>query len=385
MNSKISNDKKLKLTAVIFSVFFTGLLILLLAAGIIEPDKEYSESENRKLASFPELSVSRIADGRFMTDFEEYMSDRFFGRNTLVSVKAYFSRLLGETEINDVYIGRNGRLYEVPSDFQKDRVEKTVNAIKEFSISCNIQNRYFMLIPNATEIIPEDLPLLLRCESQTEQIEDIYTGLDTFVDTVDAVSALSEYENREELYFRTDHHWTSKGALTAFRAFSNKLQLEEYENGYKEITVSNSFSGTLSSSSGISDSLDTLEVILPEGIDGTYYIRNAGTLNKSSSVLDISKLESKNQYEVFFGGNFSRLELYTANLNERNLLIFKDSYANCFIPFLIPHFEKIVVIDPRYFTEDINDILEDTEFTHLLYLYNVNTFLEDTVLSDCID
>ena len=385
MNSKISNDKKLKLTAVIFSVFFTGLLILLLAAGIIEPDKEYSESENRKLASFPELSVSRIADGRFMTDFEEYMSDRFFGRNTLVSVKAYFSRLLGETEINDVYIGRNGRLYEVPSDFQKDRVEKTVNAIKEFSISCNIQNRYFMLIPNATEIIPEDLPLLLRCEGQAEQIEDIYSGLDTFVDTVDAVSALSEYENREELYFRTDHHWTSKGALTAFRAFSNKLQLEEYENGYKEITVSNSFSGTLSSSSGISDSLDTLEVILPEGIDGTYYIRNAGTLNKSSSVLDISKLESKNQYEVFFGGNFSRLELYTANLNERNLLIFKDSYANCFIPFLIPHFEKIVVIDPRYFTEDINDILKDTEFTHLLYLYNVNTFLEDTVLSDCID
>ena len=106
---------------------------------------------------------------------------------------------------------------------------------------------------------------------------------------------------------------------------------------------------------------------------------------KTSSVFDLSKLETKNQYEVFFGGNFSRIEINTKTLNGKKLLIFKDSYANCFIPLLTPHFEKIVIIDPRYFTEDINDIISDTSFTHLIYLYNVNTLLEDRVLADTLN
>ena len=91
------------------------------------------------------------------------------------------------------------------------------------------------------------------------------------------------------------------------------------------------------------------------------------------------------KYEVFFGGNFSRIVLNTTTLNGKKLLIFKDSFANCFIPLLTPHYETIVIIDPRYFTDDINDILSDTDFTDLLYLYNVNTFLEDTVLTDTLN
>lgn len=376
---------KKKLIYITVSVLFIAVLVSLFVTGLIAPDKEYSQTENRKLASFPEFSYSSVSDRSFMSGFEKYMSDRFFARDTLVSAKTFISRLLGETEINDVYVGKNGRLYEEPSEKDNERLEKTLNAINAFSEECDIENRYFMLIPNASYIIPENLPSFLVCTDQKEQIDGIYDSIDKNVSCIDAIKPLSEYEEKDKLFFYTDHHWTSEAAFCVFQEFSRELKLEEHKNGYENTVLSNSFSGTLASSSGIYEYSDVLNVILPDGIEGSFYVRNFETLEKSSSVLDMNKLETKNQYEVFFGGNYSRLAIYTDNLNDRNLLIFKDSYANCFIPLLIPHFEFIVIIDPRYFTDDINDILSDTEFSHLLYLYNVNTFLEDTVLSDCID
>ena len=96
----------------------------------------------------------------------------------------------------------------------------------------------------------------------------------------------------------------------------------------------------------------------------------------------MASLKKKNQYEVFFGGNFSRIKISTKNANGKNLLIFKDSYANCLIPLLIPHYESIVIIDPRYFTGDIRDIVSDTDFSDVMFLYNLNTFLEDSVITD---
>ena len=385
MTDKNVNSKKIYLLSVTVTVVFFLTLTAFLIAGIIEPDKEYSETENRRLASFPSVSFDSVTDGSFMTDFEAYMSDRFFGRNTFVSLKTSISRILGETEINDVYIGKNGRLYEVPSVFSKERTDKTVNAVLTFSDKCNIPEQYFMLIPNASYVIPDELPLFLECENQAEQIEAVYSVLNSSLVTVDAVSPLINAENKDELFFRTDHHWTSSAAKLVFDQLGKCMKMDEYKKGYACELVSNSFAGTLASSSGISDVSDCLEIILPADIEGNYFVRNFDTLEKSLSVLEPEKLNTKNQYEVFFGGNFSRLVIRTVNMNEKNILIFKDSYANCFIPLLIPHFESITVIDPRYFTGNIEDILGDSEFTHLLYLYNVNTFLEDTVLSECLD
>ena len=64
----------------------------------------------------------------------------------------------------------------------------------------------------------------------------------------------------------------------------------------------------------------------------------------------------------------------------RRLLVLKDSYANCFLPFLAPYYREIVVVDPRYYYDDLAMLVETEEITDVLYLYNANTFFQDTSL-----
>ena len=67
------------------------------------------------------------------------------------------------------------------------------------------------------------------------------------------------------------------------------------------------------------------------------------------------------------------------------LLVFKDSYANCLLPMLTPYFSKIVVIDPRYFSDSLKGIMGETQFTHVLFVYNMDTFLGDTSLAAALE
>lgn len=371
------------MSALVVCVFFVSLVVLAFASAVAS-DREYSESENRNLTQLPALSLMSVLDGSFMSEFESYMSDQFLFRDSAVFAKTLLSRLTGATEVNEVYIGENGRLFEVPSDYSEERVNDIISAVNSFAEKSGIENQYFLLAPNSTHILSESLPAFLSCDNQGEQISKFYSKLSLSIDVIDVVSAFEGSENKEALYFKTDHHWTSEGAYKAFSVFAKTAGIEYCEADYEKIVFSDSFYGTLSSSSGIKEAPDALSAIIPVNSAGAYVVHNLEKQEKTTSVFDLSKLETKNQYEVFFGGNFSRIVINTTNINGKRLLVFKDSFANCFIPLLTSHYEKIVIIDPRYFTGDINDVLGDTEFTDLLYLYNANTLLEDSVLSDTL-
>jgi hypothetical protein len=98
-----------------------------------------------------------------------------------------------------------------------------------------------------------------------------------------------------------------------------------------------------------------------------------------------SKLKEKDQYQVFFGGNHPAVEIHTTADTGKNILIFKDSYANAFVPLLIPYYDNIIMIDPRYYYEDVNQVISSAEITDVLFLYSQNTFATDTTLTDVLN
>ena len=91
-------------------------------------------------------------------------------------------------------------------------------------------------------------------------------------------------------------------------------------------------------------------------------------------------LDSDDPYQIFFGGNHPKLTIRTAADTGRKLLVFKDSYATCLIPFLIPDFAQITVIDPRYYYDDLDMEILSSGYTDVLFLYNANTLSEDSCL-----
>ena len=83
---------------------------------------------------------------------------------------------------------------------------------------------------------------------------------------------------------------------------------------------------------------------------------------------------------MFLGGNFPEIRIENTLLNGRTLLVLKDSYANCLIPFLTADYQKIVVVDPRYFTGDLEVLMGAEGVNEILVLYNAETLAEDAAL-----
>lgn len=154
---------------------------------------------------------------------------------------------------------------------------------------------------------------------------------------------------------------------------------------YDSYLVSDSFRGTLSSKSGDNKPSDQIEVFVPQENMPQYYVYLPDTKESSGSLYVSEKLKEKDQYQVFLGGNHPYVEISTTADTGKNLLIFKDSYANCFVQFLVPYYDKIVVVDPRYYYDNINTAMTSTGITDVLFLYSANTFVQDTTLSDVLN
>ena len=347
------------------------LLFMILAIGfnIFLPDKKYSESENRMLTS-----------GKYMTDMEDYVTDQFFFRDQWINLKVLEDLALGKRESNGVYIGKHGYLMQIPeNNIDMDSVKDNLNGIREFAQRHEDVNTVMTLVPNAAYILKQLTPANAPVRDQSQDIalaEDTVGDVLTYVDLTDTMSSHQD----EAIYYKTDHHWTSLGARYAFDTLYSALGIAEPTQDYTIYPVSHTFSGTLASKSGYDRSEDTIDIYVPQ-----YVVNYVEEGEKSSSMYVSSALDQKDQYEVFFGGNHSRIDITTPVEENKNLLIFKDSYANCFIPFLQPYFRSIIVIDPRYYYDDVDRLITDNSITDVLFLYNVDTFMTDTSLADVLE
>jgi hypothetical protein len=354
----------------------TLLLILVSIFSIAGKDREYSENENRNLAQKPVVTLSSLMDGKFMEDIETYLSDQFVMRDALVSIRTDLDVFIGKREINGVYIGKKHFLFEKPSAYNEDRIKKTTDAMNVISAQNGEIRSYVAIVPNSSEILSDYMPSNAPSQNQLEQVGKVYSSLNGYT-CIDLFTPLKNAEDPASLYYKTDHHWTSEAVEIAYRKIATDMGLDANAYQYKDLAVTNSFQGTLASSSGIFSAKDTIRIpTCPENI--MYRVTYVDEGRTCNTVFDQSKLLEKSKYDVFFGGNFSQIMIETNSESDRVLMVVKDSYANSLIPLLIPHFKTIIVVDPRYYTGNVQEIIEREEVTDILWLYNVNTFLTDT-------
>ena len=162
------------------------------------------------------------------------------------------------------------------------------------------------------------------------------------------------------------------------------MNLENVALDYNVYTVAGDFQGTLASKSGYHGSKDTVKIYEPKDVQTEYVVLYTEEGKKTTSIYDSASLKKKDKYTVFFGGNHARIDISTTQKERRNLLLFKDSYANCMVQFLLPYYQNIIVIDPRYFYDSVDNIIESCMITDILFLYNVNTFVTDNSIADVL-
>ena len=359
-----------------------GTVALFLVLGIATPDREFSESENRKLAAFPEATFGSLTDGSFLTGLGDYVADQFPGRDLWMSLNLTFNRLLGQKEASGVYLCDDNYLMQVPSAPNETQLKRNLDAISDFSTYHPDLNAVVSIVPNAVTVHADKLPKNAPVRDQKADLNQIRFSLAgiPFADVTDALTSHSD----EALFYRTDHHWTSLGAYYAFQTIAPHFGIEPpAETSYTVYTVSNTFEGTLSSKAGSHSARDVVQVYAP-ATDIGYYVTYDGNQTPICSMYDREALEGKDHYTVFFGGNYGRVDITTTADTGRCLLVFKDSYANCMMQFLYPYFDHITMIDPRYYYDNVENVIRSESITDVLYLYNLDTFLGDSSLADVL-
>ena len=370
-----------------FTRFLVILIIPVLVLGmilnIIVPDQKKSAVENRTLQMFPELSLTDMGNGTFQSSLDSWFSDQFVGRNVFIHVKFLLSKLSGNKKIDDVYLAK-GCLIEQEAEMNEKQFFRNMEAINTFAEKYEDLNISFMCIPNPISIQEDRLPTFASSEIQNDEIDEVYDELGDDVTPIDVRENFLEHAN-EYLYYKTDHHWTSLGAFYAFQQFAKETDLGSVsEKDYDVYPVTNNFKGTLSNKTGSVGLKDTIDIYVPRS-NSDYIFTNVATGIKSRSLYSLDGLNSNDGYTVFLGGNTSLCRLEMNNNSDRRLVIFKDSYANAFIQFLVPYYRSITIVDPRYYYDDIDRVILGNVATDVLFLYNANTFVQDTSLADVLE
>ena len=364
------------LIPVIAAVFFA-------IACLVSPNREFSDGENRNLAQFPKASGQSLMDGSFFKGINDYYSDQFVFRDQWISLKSGVDVARGQRIENGVIVGSGGYLFAEPEEPLKEAYEKNNSAINSFADGHPDIHISMILAPAAANILKDKVPGNIYVRDQMADVDEFGKRLSDKISFINAGNLLSEKKD-EYIFYRTDHHWTSNGAKTVVDGAAENLGIKADTEDFDKYTVTEDFYGTLSSKSGLGTAKDSIDVFASKK-DVEYYVRYADENIISSSMFNSEKLEEKDKYTVFFGGNHPLVEIHTTAQTGKNLLLFKDSYANSIVQFIYPYYDNIIMVDPRYYYEDISQVIKNNKISDVLFCYSVNILFTDVSLSDCLE
>ncbi|MBQ5633469.1 MAG: hypothetical protein IIV11_01140, partial [Clostridia bacterium] len=368
-------------------IFIVTLLAIITATGaavLLCPTKSFSERENRSLQKLPSLSWRSVLSRDFSRLLGDFYSDQLPFREELGTIYSISELSLGKRECNGVFVGEGGVLVDLAKKQSQDREILNVN----LSSAKALQGRNGAVcfwVPRSSDAFGERLPDALR-ELSSKDVESVDCQL-----TERMISEISRCKTPEEHYYRTDHHWTTKGAYTAYLLLSKELGYVPYDESFFRVeTVATDFLGTSFSKSALPESATEPDRILLYRYngDGDVSVTDRSSEAKVRGLYDLSALNGYDKYRVFLGGNYPHLSVSLPTRSDEGrekLLLLKDSFANSLIPFLALHFD-IEAVDPRYATvAEMKALCESERFDKTLVLCSLDTILNERSVGRFLD
>ena len=421
------------------TIIFAGSIFFLVGARPTE-----SAEENRKLASLPSFSWNSLIDGTYISNLMTYYEDTVPGRSTfkkLISKLESFQGLQGEEQVR--FYGNISKLTPSDEDIEKQNsvtsttvsiatgstmvtsttvteatntqeaeakpieigdgivlVDKRAISIYGGSLkrgeayaSCinkykqelgeNV-NVYSLIAPTAVSFyLPESYSSYTG--SEIDNINHINQALQN-VKIVDAYSALDAHVN-EEIYARTDHHWTPLGAYYAAEAFAETADVPFAPlSNYSKTTLSGYLGSmyTFTKSAVLQENPEEFTYFSPKNKYSTQYYDTDFTNERNGRLLiTLDNIDPVSWYLVFMGGDEKITHVKTDVTNQRTLVIVKDSYGNALVPCLTQSFSEIYIIDMRYFDLNAVSFMKQVGATDVLFA--MNTFSATGSNSECLE
>ena len=265
--------------------------------------------------------------------------------------------------------------------FEEQFLSNYAQVLNTYASELSGINVYSMLVPTSGEFyLPENLKN--QKTSQKAAIETVYQKTTDAVKRVDVYTGLEKQtENKDNyIYFRTDHHWTAKGAYEGYAAFCKTagftpVPLEEMPAAKVEGDFYGSFT-KITSNPDVTENPDSIEYYLQPEMQDVTAFTNTDMQVPYDTELFVNPGEAQNKYLVFLGGDHPLTRIITNAQTDRTLVVLKDSFGNALVPFLVNHYKTIYVIDPRTATANLKDFCTEHGVDDVLvetYTFSLST------------
>lgn len=367
------------------TVIIAFILTLIAAATILwmPADEESVASENRAIATMPPHDVHSLMDGTFTNNFENYLGDNLGYRSFFtymsgkISARKGFtsdlgklvtvnkdvgtgttqkaSLLIAEERVMEVFNDNGTEAYSDMLDYFGEHVDKRINL-------------YSMVVPTQLEF--KDPVYANVQDSQRNAISRIYNNMPKRIVGVDVYDTLKEHIN-EYIYFRTDHHWTARGAFYAYTKLLEVLKENDPDHAeqYKPVTIEEfpehkveRFFGNISKQANSPELYPEADTVEWFDINerGHISVMNESIENGALYTYETPMFaKEQKSYRLFLAGD-NPFTVLTNNFNPdgRTIVIVRDSYCNAFAPWLINNYKRVILVDPRSYEGNMRDILD---------------------------
>ena len=356
----------------IITSFFCLLLAASALAGLLVPDRYYSEREKRTLMQKPQFTIVDFVSGKFSDELEQYLTDQVPLRDDWVTLKTYLELAVGKRESGGVYICKGKYLMDKFTSYSKKQLAANAAALADLQkkLAAEGVSMNTILVPIAAQVLTDKLPAHAPVTDYTAILQVL---ADAGVDTTDVLSALAAHSS-ENIYYCTDHHWMSLGAYYAYCAWRD---IEPNADKWTQEILCDNFHGTTWNKV-------PLPSVPAEEITAWYkHINRSVSYNngqyETDSIYERKCLSGSDQYAVFLNSNQAQTVIKGSGKSGKLLLI-KDSYGNTFSQFPVEDYAEVHVLDLRFFKGDVAEYAKENDITDALVLYGVQNFVKDTNL-----
>lgn len=359
-----------------FPLVLTSLWLLITLILWLAPKNDFSLVERRKLQTTPTATRSSIMNGYYMEDVELYLQDHFPLRQYFRQFKSLAARFpLGLKEVNN-YLYLDGKLTRLPSAQSEERLtkgfQKTAALIRPL-VADGSAHCFSAVIPDKNLYLSRTNDLPGPSEERVQELARTYWD---FTEVLDLRGKLSL-----DSFYSTDLHWRQEGLLEVAKYILSKLQVNSSFETYEQSLIREDFYGAYYGQAALPVAPDRLVILnhpdLKEAI-----VKHLDE-NKSEQVYDLAAAEGRDPYDIFLSGPSSLVTIENKKASsERTLVIFRDSFASSLTPLLVPYYQKIILIDLRYFPSKLVEEQVDlkNESTDVLMLYSLPILEESASL-----
>ena len=380
-------------------VFFFVLSLLFFARPSV------SENEKRELAKFPTFTVESFLSGEYTADISLWFSDTYPLRETMIEANAAVQSLYGIRDEQVIGGGNADDIPDAPVDitfnptddgkgegfegmylnndtayqlyfFNQQNSDSYVALINQFASRVGDKATvYDMIVPLHYQIaLSEETVKKYNASDCADAIDYMYSNLSDGIRAVDTLPELISH-NGEYLYFRTDHHWTARGAYYAYVAFCREkgispTPLEDYERLQFDGFLG-TFYANAKQPAAMKQNPDYVEAFVPNGINEEEVFDSDGNKVAEYAIVytKADKYDAANKYLAFIGGDQPLTKIHNPNISDNSsIVVIKESYGNAFVPFLVDSYEYVYVIDYRKWSGDLAGFVIDEGIDDVLFL-----------------